>query len=112
MADGVLEIHVVIDGKRIKFEIPNNSERETTEEIVREAADRFNKTLSLLRKSYKLDDADEYWRMAALGYAVKAVEYEYIDRGSKVAQRLLETEKQLEEYLDKQMKVADFDEDI
>ncbi len=100
MADKVLKIKVEVCGRYLEFEIEDNEDRATAEEIIREAAKRLNHSAIRFRGQYKLKELDMELRMAALQQAAIAVEYEYNDRGSKVAKSLLETERVLEEHLE------------
>lgn len=94
MEEGKLNIRVLIDGKMQRLEIDRRNE-----ELVREAAKRLNSTIFEYKRDIKMDDATEYLRLAALQYAISAVEHEFKEKASVVTKHLKEIEATLEEHL-------------
>lgn len=99
MKEEKLNIRILVDGKMQRLEIERSKE-----EIVREAAKRLEMTLFTIKKEIQLGDPLEHLRLAALQYAIAAVELEYMDKSSKVTKHLEDIEATLEEYLSENSK--------
>lgn len=94
MSDDKLKIKVIVDGRYQELEIQKDAE-----EIVREAAKRVNSMLFDSRSKFKLDDTGDYIRLVALQFATVAVQNEYNDKASTMANDLKEVQAKLEEHL-------------